>query len=256
MIMKKAIFITVRTASTRLPKKCLMDVCGKMAIERVIERVKKSKKADSIILCTTHISADNILCDIAKVKGIQFFRGSSEDKLIRWKGATEKYDVDFFVTADGDDLLCDPELIDLAFEQSKNGADFIEAPDAPCGGFTYGIRTSALNKVCEIKDSVNTEMMVPYFTETGLFKVESLTIPEVLKRPEIRMTLDYEDDLKFFRSIYGHFDGQEFGLRDVIPYLDANPEVVKINGYLQEKYLDNQKAATNWKIQPSISATN
>ena len=251
-----AIFITVRTASTRLPKKCLMDVCGKMAIERVIDRAKRSKLAETIILCTTRLSADNILEDIAKTNGIECFRGSVEDKLMRWKKATDRFEVDFFVTADGDDLLCDPELMDLAFVQSRNGADFIEAPDVPCGAFTYGIRTSALKKVCEIKDTENTEMMVPYFTETGLFDVESLVVPEVLKRPEIRMTLDYEDDLRFFRTVYQHFSGEEFDMQDIIEYLDEHPEVVEINHYLQQKYLDNQKAITNWKIQPSISAMN
>lgn len=249
-----AIFITVRTASTRLPRKCLRGVCGRMAIERVIERVKRSRKADVIVLCTTVYSADNILCDIATENSIHFFRGSSEDKLMRWKGAAEKYGVDFFVTADGDDLLCDPELIDLAFEQSKGGADFIDAPDAPCGGFTYGIRVSALNRVCGIKDNTDTEMMVPYFTETGLFKVESLTIPEVLKRPEIRMTLDYEDDLKFFRAVFEHFDGREFGLRDVIPFLDEHPEVTEINSYLHAQWAANQKAKTNMVLNRQADA--
>jgi spore coat polysaccharide biosynthesis protein SpsF len=247
-----AIFITVRTASTRLPKKCLMDVCGKMAIERVIERSKRSKKADIIVLCTTVYSADRILCDIAKSHGIECFRGSSEDKIMRWKGATDKYGITLFVTADGDDLLCDPELIDLAFEQSKNGADFIDSPDAPCGGFTYGIRTSALNKVCEMKNTVNTEMMVPYFTETGMFELESLTIPEIFKRPEIRMTLDYEDDLKFFRAIYEHFNGQVFGLREVIPYLDEHPEIIEINSYLHDQWKSNQISKTNKVLRESL----
>jgi spore coat polysaccharide biosynthesis protein SpsF len=174
------------------------------------------------------------------------FRGSAEDKLERWRGAAEKYGIDFFVTADGDDLLCDPELVDLAFDQmERTGADFIEAPDVPCGAFTYGIKVAALNKVCKIKDSTDTEMMVPYFTETGIFDVQKLeNVPEELQRPEIRMTLDYEDDLKFFETIFDHFGNQIFTIRDVIGFLDANPEVIKINQYLQEKYLANQKTLT------------
>ena len=143
--------------------------------------------------------------------------------------------------------MCDPELIDLAFSQyERTNADFIEGKDVPCGGFTYGIKVSALNKVCKIKDTSDTEMMWVYFKDTGLFKTELLeNIPDVLRRPEIRMTLDYEDDLKFFKNIFEHFkDRPDFTLRDVIPYLDKNPEVVKINSYLQEKFLSNQKAKT------------
>jgi len=241
----KAIFITVRTGSKRFPAKCLKWIGNRRAIELVIDRVKRSKKAQRIVLCTTWLPADDILCDIAREYGIEYRRGSSRDKLMRWYGATYQYDVDFFVTADGDDLLCDPELIDLAFAQyDRTGADFIEAPNVPCGAFTYGISTAALFKVCVIKDTDDTEMMVPYF-KTGLFKVEELeNVPPVLQRPEIRMTLDYPDDLTFFDNIYSNFKDTSFTLRDVIKYLDDNPEVVEINKHCQEKYLANQKLMT------------
>lgn len=246
-----AIFITVRTGSKRLPEKALLKVGDKRTIELVIDRAKKSKKAEIIVLCTTRLSADNVLCDIALENGIKFFRGSTEDKLMRWKKAAAKYDVDFFVTFDGDDLLCAPELADLAFEQyERTGAHFIEAPNVPCGAFTYGISVWALNRVCAMKGTTDTEMMVPYF-KTGLFKTEELqNVPIVLQRPEIRMTLDYEDDLKFFRNVYDHFIN--FRLQDVIEYLDANPEVPRINAYLQQVYLDNQKRLTKAVLNESV----
>lgn len=250
--MKKAIFITVRTSSTRLPKKCLLEINGKKTIEFVIERVKKSKLADMIILCTTTKPEDDILCQIAKKEGIECFKGSEEDKLERWRGAAEKFNVEFFVTADGDDLFCEPELIDMAFKQyKKDNCDFIygdgvKGVDVPCGAFTYAIKVSALNKVCEIKDTSDTEMMWTYFKDTGMFKTEELkNVPETLKRPEIRMTLDYPDDFKFFEKIINHFkDTDYFSLRDIIKYLDDNPEIIKINQYLQGKFRANQKAKT------------
>lgn len=245
--MRKAIFITVRTGSTRLPEKALLKINERSTIELVIDRAKRSKKAQIIVLCTTKSKNDDILCKIAKRNGILFFRGSAEDKLMRWKGAAEKYDVEFFITSDGDDLLCDPELIDLAFEQyERRGADFIEGKNVPCGGFTYGIKVSALNKVCKIKDTSDTEMMWVYFTDTDLFKTEILqNIPKVLQRPEIRMTLDYDDDLRFFKAIFDYFaDNPAFTLRDVVKFLDENPDVIKINQYLQERFLENQRSKT------------
>ena len=63
---------------------------------------------------------------IAEKNGINFYCGSELNKFKRWQGACERFDVDFFVTADGDDLLCEPELIDLAFVQyERNNTDFI-----------------------------------------------------------------------------------------------------------------------------------
>jgi spore coat polysaccharide biosynthesis protein SpsF len=248
--MKKAIFITVRTSSTRLPKKCLLEINGKKNIEFLIERLKHSKKADGIIVCTTTNPADDILESIAKKMGVACFRGSEEDKIARWMGAAEKFGVELIVTADGDDLFCEPKLIDLAFEQfERTGCDFIEekpGANVPIGGFTYGIRVKALKKVCEIKGSNNTEMMYVYFTETGLFKVETLqNIPPELRKPEIRMTLDYGDDFKFFKNIIMHFAKKKyFDLFDILKYLDEHPEVIKINQYLNEQFHANQKAKT------------
>jgi spore coat polysaccharide biosynthesis protein SpsF len=246
--MKKAIFITVRTGSTRLPGKCLLKIRGKPTIEHLISRLKRSQLADLIVLCTTESPNDDVLCQIAEKNGIQSFRGSAEDKLMRWLGAVDKYNVEFSVTADGDDLFCEPELIDVAFKQyAATRADFIEGKDLICGSFTYAIKGVALRKVCEIKDTEDTEMMWVYFTDTGLFKIEELKdVPAVFRRPEIRMTLDYEDDFKFFKNIIEHFDGRgrDFTLRDIVRYLDAEPSVIKINQYLQERFLANQQKKT------------
>ena len=99
------IFLSVRTGSSRLPKKALYEIQGKTTIEYLIDRLKQSKYAEKIILCTTKLKDDDILCDIAEKNDIDYFRGSSEDKLSRWLGATKAYDVDFFVNVDGDDRM-------------------------------------------------------------------------------------------------------------------------------------------------------
>jgi len=229
----------------RLHAKCLLTIVGKLAIEHVIERAKRTK-ADKVVLCTTALYEDFVLVNLAEKHGILSHRGHITDKLARWQRAAERFKIDFFVTVDGDDILCDPSLADLAFDQyEKTNADFIHAPNVPCGAFTYGIKVEALNTVCKIKGSEDTEMMVPYFMETNLFKVEELqNVPVEIQRPEIRMTMDYMDDLKFFRKVYGYFQGLDFSLKDVIGYLDKNPKVVEINRYLQKMYLDNQKKLT------------
>jgi spore coat polysaccharide biosynthesis protein SpsF len=255
--MKKAIFMTVRTGSTRLPNKALLEMNGKPTIEHLIQRVKRSKKAELIVLCTTDLPEDKVLCKIAERNGIKYFQGSEKDKLERWNGAARKYDVEFFVTADGDDLFCEPELIDLAFGQyERTGADFIEGgPELICGSFTYAIKAAALKKVCEIKDSNDTEMMWVYFTDTGLFKTEKLqNVPSLFIRPEIRMTLDYEEDFKFFKTIMDHFAGrQDFSLREIVAFLDEHPEVIKINQYRQQEFLANQKKKTKLVIKQGVA---
>lgn len=235
-----AIFITARTGSSRLPKKMLLKIEGRPVIEHVIERMKRSKRANLIVLCTTELPDDSVLCYLALRNGISFHRGSVEDKLERWRGAAKKYGVEFFVTCDGDDLFCDPELIDMAFEQyEKNHPDLIECRETPCGAFTYGIGMNALDRVCAMKGTTDTEMIRGYFDG---FNVEQLAdVPDDLKRPDIRMTLDYPDDLVFFKCVFKHFADRQFTLREVIQFIEKNPAVGEINRYLQDRFLENQR---------------
>ena len=62
--MKSAIFITVRTNSKRLPNKALLEIQSIPTITHLIRRVKHVE-VDHIILCTTLLKEDDILCDIA-----------------------------------------------------------------------------------------------------------------------------------------------------------------------------------------------
>ena len=197
----KSIFITVRTGSTRLRNKCLLDLNGQPTISYLINRLKHSKKNDNIVLCTTSNPGDDILVDLAKNNDIEFFRGSELDKLERWNGACEQFGTKFFVTADGDDTFMDPALIDLAFSQyEKNDSSFIESEGILCGAFTNGISRNALNRVCDIKNTKDTEMIWPYFKETNLFQIEQLEgVDKSFFRDDIRLTLDYQEDLDFMR---------------------------------------------------------
>ena len=162
------IFLSVRTGSSRLPKKALFKIRGKTTIEYLIDRLKKSKYAQKIILCTTELEEDDVLCSIAEYNDIDYFRGSSPDKLSRWLGATQKYNVEFFVNVDGDDLFFDYELADHILLQNKNNPrDFIDGQGYLYND-AYGISYTGLKKVCKIKTTTDTEYIKPYFTKAKL----------------------------------------------------------------------------------------
>lgn len=243
--MKTAILITVRSDSSRLANKAFLPLQGKPVIMMVILRAKLVKNADAVIVCTTERTVDDAIVEWSKECGVLNFRGSLDDKLERWLGATRKFDIDGFVTMDGDDPLCDPELMEIGIEQLKSTSDdFIEIPKGlVCGGFTYGIRTSALQKVCDIKDTNDTEMMWVYFKETGLFNLATLRVDDpVFFDPDIRLTLDYEEDYVFFRTVFDHFGStnNEIPLRTIMPYLKKNPDVVNLNAFRQRDWSSNQ----------------
>ncbi|MBC7113852.1 MAG: hypothetical protein H5T34_07580 [Candidatus Methanomethyliales bacterium] len=251
--MKSAVCIAVRTKSTRLPKKALLKIKGKTVIEHLIDRLKVAKLPNMIILCTSTSPEDDVLIEIANKNGINYFRGSEDDKLERFLGAADKYNLDFIVCVDGDDLFCDPEYIDKIIETFvRTQADYITCRELPLGVSANGIKVEALRKVCGIKDETDTEVYGGYFTETGLFKVEFLKVDDdALRHPEIRMTLDYKEDYEFFKKIFEELyrPGHVFSLKEIMTLLMEKKDILLINKEVQQKYLERIKKQTKIKIK-------
>ena len=247
--MKTAIFITVRTDSSRLPNKTMKEILRKPVLEHVINRAKQTTKFDEIIVCTTQRNIDDIVVEMALGCNVKVFRGSLDDKLERWNGAAHTYDIDYIVTFDGDDLFCDPYLLDKGAEQIKNGEyDFIELPKGLiCGAFTYAFTAKALKKVCEIKDSTDTEMMWTYFKDTGLFRTGYLeNVEDIYFSDDYRLTLDYPEDFEFFTKVFEHFNcsNNDVPLKEIVKYFREHPEIPKINIGRQQEFLENQRRKT------------
>jgi spore coat polysaccharide biosynthesis protein SpsF len=247
--MRTAIFITVRVDSSRLPNKTMKEILGKPVLEHVINRAKLATRFDDVIVCTTLRGVDNQVADTAIKCGAKVFRGSLEDKLERWNGAAKEYDVDYIVTFDGDDLFCDPYLLDKGAEQiAEEKYDFIELPKGLiCGAFTYAFTAKALAKVCEIKGSTDTEMMWTYFKDTGLFKTGYLeNVEDIYFSDDYRLTLDYPEDFEFFTKVFEHFNSvnNDVPLKEIVGYFKEHPEVPKINIGRQQEFLDNQRKKT------------
>ena len=124
------IFIPVRLGNTRLPGKALRLCNDKPILFYLLERLKKSKKVRNIVVCTTKNSEDNELENALLDNGHIVFRGSEKDILDRFFEASKKFNPDFIINVDGDDIYTDPILIDnMVEEYEKTDADFIDMID-------------------------------------------------------------------------------------------------------------------------------
>lgn len=250
--MKTAVFVTVRMKSTRLPRKALLEIENRSTIEHLIDRAKAAKLPDMVVLCTSILPEDEVLVDAAKRNGVEAFRGSPDDKLDRYLQAAKKYGVDFIVNIDGDDILCDSDLVDRTIEQfRKTGADYIGWRGFPVGAVPTGIKIEALERVCKLKEEKDTEVWGGYFTDTGLFKVKYLEAEEALRYPEFRMTLDYPEDLEFFKVVFKRLykPRKIIPLREIVELLVQNPEIAKINQKVQKAYEEKLEAHPKPKLK-------
>lgn len=252
--MKTGFLITARLKSTRLPEKLLREVEGKAIFSHMIDRLKLAKSVSEIIICTSTNQQDDRLEDIASAEGISCFRGDEDDVVKRLSEAAERASLDYILSITADCPFSDPVYADRIVEMFKQtDADLIRALDLPHGAYSYGIKPSALRKVMEIKDDTNTEVWSRYFTDTDLFKVLDFPIDNPRhKQPELRMTLDYPEDLEFFKAVFARLyqPGKVFSFEEIIDLVETHPEIAAINSHCATAYKKRWTRQSSIKVKP------
>jgi spore coat polysaccharide biosynthesis protein SpsF len=81
--MKTIALIQARMSSSRLPGKVLQDIFGQPMLLHVVQRAKKAKSVDMIVVITSTHEDDNAIEMLCKENGISCFRGSLDDVLSR-----------------------------------------------------------------------------------------------------------------------------------------------------------------------------
>ncbi|RZD48489.1 MAG: acylneuraminate cytidylyltransferase [Thaumarchaeota archaeon] len=235
------VFIPIRLSNTRLPQKAMKLVNGKPIITYLIERLLFTKKIRNIIICTTTMESDDPLVNLLEKFNVKIFRGNENDILIRYLDAARKFETDFIVSVDGDDVYTDIDYVDeIVSIYQKTNYDYIDMIEFPFGIASVGIKTSALEKICKLKQTENTDTGYRlFFTENDIFNVYQLKPKKEIVFPRnLRLTLDYEEDLALAKEIFKNL-GNDFHLQDILELFTKNPKLLKITSNLEEKYKEH-----------------
>ena len=104
--------IQARMNSKRLPGKVLENIMSKPMLQWQIERLKRSRLVDDIIIATTDSKQDDPIQKLCEKLNIKFYRGSENDVLGRVNNLLQKFDVEIHLECFGDSPLLDPQIID------------------------------------------------------------------------------------------------------------------------------------------------
>lgn len=235
--------IEARMTSSRLPGKVILPLAGKPALERMIERVKRSRYVDEVVVATTINAADDCLEDLAKRLGVGCYRGSELDVLDRVLKAAQKFSADIIVELTGDCPLMDWRLVDRGIEDFfATGVDY-SANDLkttyPIGFDVQVFPTAVLAEVSNLTNDPIDRVHVSYYiySHPDKFKVHNWEAEADSLGPEFRVTLDEQADYELIKIIFDNLlkIREDFTASDVVNFLRKNLELSKINQHVRQK---------------------
>lgn len=234
--MKYLAMIQARCGSTRLPNKVLKDLCGKPALQRMIERVQRSKLIDEVMVVTS-IEKNNLpILRLCSEIGVRIGVGSEDDVLDRFYQSAKLLKPEYVIRLTADCPCFDAELLDLALSGMEDSTDY-------CGmtseSFADGldlevVKYSALERAWkEAIHSFEREHVTQYIVRhPEIFKIQNFESP-IGYFGNHRWTVDEIEDFQVVELIYKHFmetDLKEnFSYIDVLEYTKHHPEIEEIN---------------------------
>lgn len=238
--MKYLVMIQARCGSTRLPNKVMKDLFGKPALQRMIERVQKSKLADEVMVVTS-IEKNNLpILKLCSDMGVRVGVGSEDDVLDRYYQTAKLLNPEVVIRLTADCPCFDAELLDDALSTMKSDTDYMGMLSSTfADGLDIQIITfKALEKSWrEANHSFEREHVTQYaIRHPELFKLQDYFSP-IGDFGDHRWTVDEPEDFEVVEHIYNHFINdcgrEDFGYKDILNYLNEHPEVKDINSKYQ-----------------------
>jgi len=246
-------------SSSRLPGKVLLDIAGKIMIQRVIERTLRARTLDSVTVATTTDKSDDPIAAFAVSTGVPYTRGSLHDVLDRYYRAARSHNADIVVRITADCPAIDPALVDQAVKTLLDGGyDFVANRLPPPFSRTFPIGLDV--EVCtfaalerawmEADQPFHHEHVMPFIYEGVTLNTENLTLktgisPRGFKiallnhTPDygsLRWTVDTPEDLEFMRKVFDTLeDKNDFTWYDLLAVVQKHPELAEINAQVRHK---------------------
>lgn len=243
--MKVVAIVQARLGSTRLPGKVLKDIEEKPMLWHVFHRLQSAQEVDELALATTTSPQDDQLEQFAQGLGLACFRGEEEDVLSRYLGAAVEFKADIIVRVTSDCPLIDPLIVDSIIKgHLDSNADYTSNTlkrTYPRGLDTEVLSFRTLERAYkEASKQYEREHVTPYIWQhPELFKLHNVEAEGKLRRPDLRLTVDTEEDLELICEIYKQLyqDNNLFTIEQVIDLLDQHPGLALINAHVQQKRL-------------------
>jgi spore coat polysaccharide biosynthesis protein SpsF (cytidylyltransferase family) len=235
---KTVAIVQARMGSTRLPGKVMIHILGKPMLWYLIERLRRSKFINKIVIATSMDKEDDIIEKFSKKNKIDFYRGSKEDVLDRYYKAASKYNACIIIRITADCPLIDPEIVNelASYYFRHRDLDYIHTGQTYPEGMGLEVFSfAALEKTWkQAKLKSEREHVTTFIWKNkDIFKIKELEMQ--IDYSHIRITVDERADFEIVKAIFEHFYSASksvFGMQEIINFLNKNKDVYDLNKHI------------------------
>jgi spore coat polysaccharide biosynthesis protein SpsF (cytidylyltransferase family) len=238
------IFITARLGSTRLYQKHLIEIAGKPMIKWLVDRYSigfqneiKDQKI-KIFLTTSKNQENNLFDTIFENSNIEIFYGADSNIPLRHLECAKANSIDYILSVDGDDILCSIDASKIVLKKLVETGNLVKTIGLPLGMNVMGYSTLFLEKSLENNPIEKLETgWGKIFDERDIITIE---IENNFNYENIRMTLDYNEDVLFFNNVITGIGNEINSIsdKDLVKNI-INNNWSKANDNLNDTYWEN-----------------
>jgi len=235
--------IACRNTSSRLFAKPLhnLDIANNVTIlDYLLHLLQKIPCISDIVLGISEGIENEIFKDYARKHKIRFIVGDEKDVLHRLILCCEKAEGTDVFRITSESPFTYFEDIGAAWNSHlKNDNDATFMDNVPDGSNFEIITLEALKKSHnQGEDKHRSELCTSFIRENKKqFKIELRDVPPALQRLDLRLTVDYPEDLILCRAVYENFKDKAplIPLKEIIEFLDLNPALVRLTSQFCEE---------------------
>lgn len=232
--------LACRVQSTRLYAKPLQLLDTKHTIsilDYMLDYLAATPQINETVLAISEGEENAPFIEVAKKRGLLYMIGDQKDVLGRLISAGKQATADIIFRVTSESPFVHMEGLGEALSKHiENNASLTIFEGLPEGAYFELVNLRDLEKAHrDGEDRHRSELCTLYINENpDKFKIQRLPVPKNLRRPDIRITIDWPEDLIVARELYkdlkrpGHF----ITIDAIIRYMDAHPELHRINSWI------------------------
>jgi spore coat polysaccharide biosynthesis protein SpsF len=233
------LIIQARMGSTRLPGKSMMPLAGAPLVSRILERVKRCRRIDDIVLAIPDTPGDRVLEPLGREAGVQVFAGSENDLVERYYQAALRSRADIVGRLPADNATPEPAEIDRIADHHRalGGRGFssnlsvIDDNGYPDGigaeMFDFSLLAEARERHTDPvqREHVHRNFFdyaAPRAVDPAWCPISTVQCPKEFRRPDLVLDVNTQAQYEFMRELYDYLypRNPRFHITDTIRWYD------------------------------------